>query len=88
LERGERPTASGREKRILSQDEIGRLLEVSPERYRTLIATGVFSGMRLMELLGLTWADVDFEQGEIHVRQQLSRSRKLVPLKTAPASVT
>jgi integrase len=35
-----------------------------------------------MELLGLPWADVDFERGELHVRTQLSRKGEPVALKT------
>src|SRR4051812_22528971 len=47
--------------------------------------------MRLNELLGLTWADADFEQGLIHVRHQLSRPRvdspaRRVQLKTRAAA--
>jgi len=46
--------------------------------------------MRLSELLGLTWADVDFAAGTIHVRCQLSRARigqpaRRMPPKTAAA---
>jgi integrase len=29
--------------------------------YRPILASAVFSGLRLMEVLGLTWADVDFD---------------------------
>ncbi len=82
LERGERPTAEGRDKRILSQEEIGKLLDAAPAPYRTLLATGVFSGMRLMELLGLRWCDVDRENELLRVRHQLSRKGELVKLKT------
>jgi integrase len=35
--------------------------------------------MRLSEVLGLSWADVDFAAGVIHVRQQLARGRRGVP---------
>jgi len=46
--------------------------------------------MRLSELLGLVWADVDFEGGIIHVHYQLSRARidqpaRRVRLKTKAA---
>lgn len=82
LERGERPAAEGREKRILSREEIGKLLEAAPAPYRVLLATGVFSGLRLMELLGLRWCDVDRADGELHVRHQLSRKGGLKKLKT------
>jgi len=32
--------------------------------------------MRQGEILGLTWADVDFDKGIIHVRKQLQKERK------------
>jgi integrase len=35
--------------------------------------------MRLSELLALTWADVDFAAGVIHVGAQLSRARRGSP---------
>ena len=82
LERGERPAAEGREKRVLSREEIGKLVAAATPTYRPVLATAVFSGLRLMELLGLRWADVEFERGELHVRSQLSRKGTLVPLKT------
>lgn len=45
------------------------------------------TGLRQMELLGLTWSDVDLEALEIRVRFQLSRTpgQGRVPLKTEKA---
>jgi integrase len=71
LERGERPSVGRREIRVLSRDEISRLLEHAPDQYRTLLSTAIFSGLRISELLGLTWGDVDFDAGVIRVRKQL-----------------
>lgn len=76
--------------RVLDRDEIGRLLAATPELYRPALATKVFSGLRAMELLGLCWWCVDFDEGVIRVRHQLTRgSRKdpptLVELKTRGA---
>lgn len=85
LERGERPAVGRREQRVLSEDEIRRLLDAADPTYRAFIATAVFSGLRLGELLGLTWADVDFEAGEIRVRYQLDRDGGRVPPKTPQA---
>jgi integrase len=88
LSRAERPKARASSKpRVLSHNEILRLLAHTIDTYRPLMATAVFSGMRLSELLGLRWQDVDFEAGLVHVRVQLSRATKqkparLLPLKT------
>jgi integrase len=92
LAKTERPKVRKTSKaRVLSHDEIRRLLAHALESYRPLLATAVFSGMRLSELLGLRWQDVDFEAGLIHVRHQLSRASKtkparLLPLKTDAGS--
>ena len=39
-------------------------------RWRPLLMTAIFTGLRASELRGLRWADVDFERGELHVRQR------------------
>ena len=90
LDPSERPRLHRREQRVLRHEEIASLLEASPARYRAIIATALYSGLRLSELLGLTWAEVDFEAGLVHVRSQLSRGRidkpaRRVRLKTKAA---
>src|SRR3954471_19855844 len=65
LERRERPAVERREMRILGRDEIGKLLDVAPPRFRTLLAAAVLTGMRQGELLGLQWDDVDFDANMI-----------------------
>jgi integrase len=86
LERGERPKVERREQRILRGDEIATFLSAAPARYRTLLATALSTGLREMELLGLTWGDVDFDRGVVTVRAQLSRiSGDRKPVKTGAA---
>ncbi len=79
LERSERPRPQRREQRVLTHAEIGRLLVACPPRYRPFLASALYTGMRLSELLGLTWGEVDFESGLIRVRYQLSRAREGAP---------
>ena len=74
LERYERPRPERHPQRALGRDEIARLLNCCLPAYRTLVATALYTGMRLSELLGLTWDDVDLDRGCIHVRAQLSHS--------------
>ena len=62
-----------REQRVLNRDEIGRLLEAAPARYRTLLATAILSGLRQSELLGLRWRDFEFDDQVIHVRNAVDR---------------
>jgi integrase len=83
LEPDERPRLRKNEKRILSHDEIKQLLDSADnELHGDAIATLLFTGLRISELCGLTAADVDFEHGLLHVRQQLSRDGKPVRLKS------
>jgi integrase len=86
LERGERPSAVTRnERRVLTSDEIAKLLGKATPRYRPVLATAVFTGLRLGELLGLIWADVDFDEGLVRVRKQLDRAGDRVEPKTPKA---
>jgi integrase len=78
------------EPRVLNRDEIGRLLGAAPGLYRAALATTVFAGPRAMELLGLCWWCVDFDEGIIRVRHRLTRGSRasppaLVDLKTRGA---
>lgn len=85
LTSAERPGPGPSRQRFLSRAEMERLLAAAPSRYRTAIACGLFSGLRLSELLGLTWADVDVGEHVLKVRYQLSRQGERVALKTLAA---
>ena len=71
--------------RILSREEIGTLMQCAEEGQRPLLAAAVFTGLRLGELLGLTWANIDFDRGVVQVRRQLDRSGERVEPKTRQA---
>jgi len=79
LERDERPHPLRSDQRVLTRAELAHLFAACPHRYRPLLATGVYTGMRLSEVLALSWQDVDFAAGVIHVRHQLARGRRGVP---------
>jgi integrase len=79
LERDERPHPLRSDQRVLTKTELARLFAACPQRYRPLLATGAYTGMRLSEVLGLSWDNVDFAAGVIHVRHQLARGRRGVP---------
>src|SRR5262245_27273798 len=44
-----------------------------PQRWRPLLLTAIFTGLRSSELRGLRWADIDLKRGELHVRQRADR---------------
>ena len=49
------------------------------------VTCALFSGLRLSELLGLTWADVQFERGVVDATHQLARDGSRRQLKTSAA---
>src|SRR5579863_1963939 len=52
---------------VLSIDQIAALLRILKEPTRTMVFLAVFTGLRVGELLGLKWKDIDFQKMEIHV---------------------
>jgi integrase len=42
-------------------------------RWRPLLLTAIFTGLRASELRGLRWADVDLDKRALHVRQRADR---------------
>jgi integrase len=57
-------------KDVPSKAEINQLITATKGRWRPLIVTAAFTGMRASELRGLTWPDVDFAKKVVHVRQR------------------
>lgn len=82
-----------REKHILTLEQISRLMEVLPEPARTMVWLSLLTGLRIGEVLGLPWNNVDFTSGQIRVTQAYYRgtigspktkcSKRLVSIPTA-----
>ena len=53
-----------------SRAELKMLMVAATGRWRPLLITAMFTGMRASEVRGLPWSDVDLEAGVIHVRQR------------------
>ena len=85
LQRDERPRTRQKEKRILATREIERLLAHGDAHYRPLLATAIATGLRLGELCGLVWTDIDFDRGFLHVRTQVDQHGRRSAPKTATA---
>ncbi len=69
------PRLAGREMHALSAGDVGRVLEATADdELGPLFAVAVGTGLRLGELLGLSWSDVDLEARSLTVRRALSRS--------------
>jgi integrase len=83
-----------RQDHVWSDEEIEALLRAAQELaaqpasrydYTPLLRTAVFTGLRLGELLGLQWQDVDLHEGVLYVRRQYTRLREYAPPKTKAA---
>jgi integrase len=82
---------------VLTVEEIGNLLSELREPWRTAVYVAVTTGLRVSELLGLKWADVNFPAGEIQLSRRIVRqyigemkteaSRKPVPMDEGLADV-
>jgi integrase len=63
--------------RFLSADEERRLLDASPEPYRLIFMTAIYTGLRVRaEILTLQWENVDFRRREITVLAPYSKNKE------------
>jgi integrase len=60
---------------VLTVDELVKLLAAIPEPFRTAVFLDGASGLRVGELLGLKWEDVDFKKGVIYIRRSIVKQR-------------
>jgi integrase len=58
---------------IPTPDEIRAIIGHLHGRWRPLLLTAIFCGLRASELRGLRWQDIDFNAKELHVRQRADR---------------
>jgi integrase len=58
---------------IPTPDEVRAIITHLEGRWRPMLLTAIFAGLRASELRGLRWDDVDLRRGEIHVRQRADR---------------
>jgi integrase len=69
------PRLERREMRALTAAEVGRLVDATADDpFGPLFAVATGTGLRLGELLGLRWTDVDLEGRSLTVRRSLSRA--------------
>ena len=64
-------------------EEITRVVEAMPDRYRAAAVLLAGSGLRIGEMLGLRVSDVDFLRRSVRVERQRLQSGEIGPAKTA-----
>jgi integrase len=62
---------------IPTPDEIKAIIAVLKGRWRPLLLTAIFTGLRSSELRGLRWSDIDLKEAKLHVRQRADRYQKI-----------
>ncbi len=82
LDRSERPRSDQRERLTFSQAELAALIRAADSHYRPLFMAAASTGLRLGELLGLRWGDLDFDAGTLTVNGQLDRDGEYSEPKT------
>lgn len=82
---------------IPSRDEVTRILAAAKarkehrrkdvakawRRYYALLYVAALTGMRMSEIRGLPWSNVDFKSGEIHIRQRADENNRIGPPKSS-----
>ena len=62
---------------IPALNEMRAIIAHLPGRWRPLLLTAIFTGLRASELRGLRWSDIDLKRNELHVRQRADRFKKI-----------
>lgn len=75
------------EARHLDFDEADALVAGAADHWRPLILFGLRTGLRVGEVIGLRWADVDLKRGRLVVRQAITRGRVGTPKSGKPREV-
>jgi integrase len=71
------PRPRNAEMKTLTRDEVSTLLTgTATDRDHAIYLVAVTSGLRLGEILGLRWSDIDFEGKRLFVRRTLQRTQR------------
>ncbi len=62
--------------RVLEPDEWSRIYDAAPGWFKPVLLTGYHTGMRLEEILTLTWDRVDLERGRIFLPAALTKTKQ------------
>ena len=73
---------------IPAPTEIKAIVGALEGRWRPILLTAIFTGLRASELRGLRWTDVDLKKGELHVRQRADRYNAIGKPKSASGERT
>jgi len=93
--RGKEARAAARQKGKLrvgidipSPDEIRAIIAAASDGRQPLLLTAIFTGLRISELRGLRWDDIDLKRAVLHVRQRADRYNAIGKPKSAAGERT
>ncbi len=66
--------------RYLTRDEFDRLFQAANDRLKPIIVIAVYTGMRLGNILGLTWQDIDLSRNVITLEHTKNGERLGLPM--------
>ena len=72
----ERLPENNERKRILSQNELDRLVDELPQHAKDIVLTAYFTGMRAGEIFNLTWKKVNLKEGYIQLEAKDTKTKE------------
>jgi integrase len=73
---------------IPTREEIKDIIAHLSDRWRPLLLTAIFTGLRASELRGLQWKNVDLDAAKLHVRERADRYLRIGEPKSAAGERT
>lgn len=67
-------------RRAFTLPEIKKLIEVASEDWKTMILTGLYSGLRLRDCAGLTALNLNFADGELTLTEEKTNRTRILPI--------
>lgn len=87
----DKPTVKEKDRNRLTKDEALQLLRLCKKRFPefyAILATQIFTGVRVGELLALKWSDFDFKKGKVKIQRQYTQYELKDMLKTSSSRRT
>jgi integrase len=70
------------------REEVRAIMAHVTDRWRPVLLTAAFTGLRASELRGLMWSDVDLKHSKLHVRRRADRFGDIGPPKSGSGERT
>ena len=80
LLKGVKKARGGDRRRAFTVPELEQILSVANDEWRGIILTGLYTGQRLGDIVGLTWGNVDLSRGELRVVTQKTDRQQILPI--------